>query len=215
MRIVVLVFLLVASPALAAEGARARLQAFSADLRSLRADWTQTVTAANGEVGETARGTLALAAPRQFRWDVLEPYRQQIVADGQKVWVYDPDLLQVTVRDQGAAEAHSPLTVLTDLSQLERDFETREAGRRDGLDWLRLVSRAPEPEFEYAELGFSASALERMVFKDLLGNVTEIRFDHWQRNADLPADTFRFVPPDGVDVIGDPAPVAEVFPVRD
>lgn len=215
MRVALLLLVSICAPALAAESARSRMEAFSANLQSVRADWTQTVTAANGEIGDEARGTLALEAPRQFRWEALEPYRQLIVADGRKVWVYDPDLLQVTVRDQGAAEAHSPLTVLTDLSQLDRDFVASESGERDGLAWLKLVSRAPEPEFEYAELGFSDSGLERMIFKDLLGNVTEIRFDDWQRNADLPADTFRFTPPDDVDVIGDPTPAAEVFPVED
>lgn len=215
MRLALLLLVSICTPALAAESARSRMEAFSANLQSVRADWTQTVTAANGDIGEEARGTLALEAPRQFRWEALEPYRQLIVADGQKVWVYDPDLLQVTVRDQGAAEAHSPLTVLTDLSQLDRDFVASESGERDGLAWLKLVSRAPEPEFEYAELGFSDSGLERMIFKDLLGNVTEIRFDDWQRNAELPADTFRFTPPDDVDVIGDPTPAAEVFPVED
>ncbi len=215
MRVALLLLVSICAPALAAESARSRMEAFSANLQSVRADWTQTVTAANGEIGDEARGTLALEAPRQFRWEALEPYRQLIVADGRKVWVYDPDLLQVTVRDQGAAEAHSPLTVLTDLSQLDRDFFASESGERDGLAWLKLVSRAPEPEFEYAELGFSDSGLERMIFKDLLGNVTEIRFDDWQRNADLPADTFRFTPPDDVDVIGDPTPAAEVFPVED
>lgn len=215
MRLALLLLVSICAPALAAESAGSRMEAFSANLQSVRADWTQTVTAANGDIGEEARGTLALEAPRQFRWEALEPYRQLIVADGRKVWVYDPDLLQVTVRDQGAAEAHSPLTVLTDLSQLDRDFVASESGERDGLAWLKLVSRAPEPEFEYAELGFSDSGLERMIFKDLLGNVTEIRFDDWQRNAELPADTFRFTPPDDVDVIGDPTPAAEVFPVED
>lgn len=214
MRFTALLLLSICVPAIAANSARSRMQVFSADLQSVRADWTQSVTGANGEIGDEARGTLALEAPRQFRWEALEPYRQVIVADGQKVWVYDPDLLQVTVRDQGAAEAHSPLTVLTDLSQLDRDFATSESGERDGLSWLKLVSRAPEPDFEYAELGFSKSALERMIFKDMLGNVTEIRFTNWQRNADLPADTFRFVPPQGVDVIGDPTPTAEVFPIQ-
>jgi outer membrane lipoprotein carrier protein len=215
MRFALLSLLLVSAPLLGADTARTRMQAFSADLQAVRAEWTQSVTGANGEAGDEAHGTLALSAPRQFRWEVVAPYQQTLVADGQKVWVYDPDLLQVTVRDQGAAEAHSPLTVLTDLSQLDRDFTTSESGERDGLAWLKLVSRAPEPDFEYAELGFSASALERMIFKDLLGNVTDIRFADWRRNPDLPAGTFRFVPPEGVDVIGDPTPAAEVFPVEE
>ena len=103
--------------------------------------------------------------------------------------------------------------MLTDLSQLDRQYSATEAGEREGLAWLKLVSKAAEPEFEYAELGFDAKALVRMVFRDQLGNTTEIRFDGWQRNPRLPPDTFRFTPPAGVDVVGDVGPDAEVFPV--
>jgi outer membrane lipoprotein carrier protein len=148
---------------------------------------------------------LALQAPRLFRWQVTDPYQQLIVADGKKVWVYEPDLEQVTVRDQGSEEAHSPLTVLTDLSQLDSEFTTTDAGTRDGLAWLRLVSRSKEPQFEYAEIGFDASGPRRMIFKDTLGNRTEIAFSGWERNPQLAADTFKFVPPKGTDVVGDAA----------
>lgn len=215
MRWLSLLLFLVWLPALAADTARSRMQAFSADLRGVSADFSQTVTSPNGDVGDAAKGTLALKAPRQFRWEVTTPYQQIIVADGHKVWVYDPDLVQVTVRDQGAAEAHSPLTVLTDLTQMDRDFTTSESGERDGLLWLKLVSRAEEPDFAYAELGFSNDGLDRMIFKDALGNTTEIRFTNWQRNPHFAASEFRFVPPKGVDVIGEPGSDTEVFPIRD
>src|SRR4051812_7611196 len=193
----------------AADGARAKLDAFAKGINAISADFEQQVHDPNGG-GKSSHGTLALKAPRQFRWDVAGPYKQLIVADGEKVWIYDPDLEQVSVRAQGTEEAHSPLTVLTDLSQLDRDFTTSEQGERDGLTWLRLKSKDKEPQFEYADLGFDASGLARMAFKDTLGNSTEIRFSHWQRNPTLPADAFRFTPPKGVDVIGDPTPAAEV-----
>jgi outer membrane lipoprotein carrier protein len=201
--ILLLVLSLVAGGAFAATGARARLDVFANGLHSLRGNFQQTVYDAHGNVTGSSRGTLALEAPRLFRWKVTEPYQQLIVADGHKVWVYEPDLEQVTVRDQGAEEAHSPLTVLTDLSQLDTDFKATDAGTHDGLEWLRLVSRAKDPQFEYAEIGFDAGGLRRMVFKDTLGNRTEIAFSGWQRNVDLPADTFTFVPPKGTDVVGD------------
>jgi len=205
MRKLILVFVLslVAGGAFAATGARARLDAFANGLHSLRGDFRQTVYDAHGNVTGSSSGTLALEAPRLFRWEVTGPYQQLIVADGRKVWVYEPDLEQATVRDQGAEEAHSPLTVLTDLSQLDTEFKATDAGTHDGLEWLRLVSRAKEPQFEYAEIGFDASGLRRMVFKDTLGNRTEIAFSDWQRNVDLPANTFAFVPPKGTDVVGD------------
>jgi outer membrane lipoprotein carrier protein len=216
MRIFVLVLLsLTATVANAADSARARLDAFANGIKTISGDFAQQVRDPNGDAGKASSGTLALAAPRQFRWDVAAPYKQLIVADGEKVWVYDPDLEQVTVRAQGTEEAHSPLTVLTDLAQLDRDFSTSEQGAHDGLTWLRLKSKDKEPQFAWCDLGFDANGLARMDFEDTLGNRTQIAFSHWQRNPELPDSTFRFVPPKGVDVIGDAAPAAQAFPVRD
>ena len=197
-----------------ADTARARMEAFSKNLHSVSASFNQSVTDANGHRGDESRGTFALEAPRQFRWETSSPYQQTIVADGAKVWVYEPDLEQVSVRSQSSEEAHSPLTVLTDLSQLDSQFKSSEAGAHDGLNWLKLTSKAKEPEFEYAELGFDAATLQRMRFKDQLGNTTEIHFADWKRNPAIPAGTFTFVPPKGVDVVGDIKPDAEVFPVK-
>lgn len=203
--ILLLLLSLLAGSAFAASGARARLDAFARGLHSLQGDFQQTVFDSHGNITGSSHGTLALEAPRLFRWQVTGPYQQLIVADGTKVWVYEPDLEQATVRNQGAEEAHSPLTVLTDLSQLDSEFKSTDAGMHDGLEWLRLVSRSKDPQFEYAEIGFDATGPRRMVFKDTVGNRTEIRFSNWQRNVDLPADAFTFVPPRGTDVVGDAA----------
>jgi outer membrane lipoprotein carrier protein len=204
-----------ATSTVAAETARTRLDTFAKDLRSVSAHFEQQAFDPKGGAGKTSRGDLALKAPRQFRWDTVSPYKQLIVADGEKVWIYDADLEQVSVRAQGTEEAHSPLTVLTDLSQLDRDFATSEQGERDGLIWLRLKSKDKDPQFAYADLGFDATGLARMQFEDTLGDKTEIRFSDWKRNPPLAADAFRFTPPKGVDVVGDPTPAAEAHPVKD
>ncbi|MGH8154179.1 MAG: outer membrane lipoprotein chaperone LolA [Rhodanobacteraceae bacterium] len=192
----------------AATGARARLDAFANGLHALRGNFSQTVYDSHGNITGSSHGMVALEAPRLFRWQVVDPYQQLIVADGNKVWIYEPDLQQATVRNQGSAEAHSPLTVLTNLSQLDRDFKATDAGTHDGLEWLRLVSRSKDPQFEFAEIGFDASAPKRMIFEDTLGNRTEIVFSGWERNPSLPASTFTFVPPKGTDVVGDIAPAS-------
>ncbi len=206
--------LLLAPVAHATDSARARLDAFAHGLKSISGEFSQTTVDANGRKTQTAQGTLALQTPRLFRWQVSSPYRQLIVADGKRVWLYDPELQQVTVHAQGTAEAHSPLTVLTDLGQLDRQFKVTELGTRDGLAWLKLTSTAANPDFEAAELGFGPQGLARMVFTDQLGNRTEIAFSGWRRNVALPADEFRFTPPPGADVIGDAAPAAEVYPLK-
>jgi outer membrane lipoprotein carrier protein len=125
------------------------------------------------------------------------------------------DLDQVTVRPQSIEEAQSPLTVLTDLSLLDREYTLREAGERDGARWLELVPRAKEPPFAKAELGFVDGALVRLEMVDALGQRNEIRFGRWERNAALDPKLFAFVPPKGVDVVGEPVKAAEALPIRD
>lgn len=210
----ILASLLVTLGVQAATTARSRLDAFAAGLHSLSAHFEQHVSDANGG-GKETRGTLALRAPRQLRWETTAPYEQLIVADGEKVWIYDKDLEQVSVRPQGTEEAHSPLTVLTNLSQLDRDFTTSEQGEHDGLVWLRLKSKEKDSQFAYADLGFDAGGLEKMRFQDTLGDTTEIVFSDWKRNPDLDPSLFRFTPPKGVDVIGDPTPAAQAYPIKD
>ncbi|MDE1894839.1 MAG: outer membrane lipoprotein chaperone LolA [Xanthomonadaceae bacterium] len=201
--------------AVAAVGpARARLDAFASGLHSLTGDFSQTLTGADGQVGKTSSGTLVLLAPREFRWNTLTPYKQTIVADGSRVWMYDPELEQVTVNRQSTEESHSPLTVLTDLKQLDRDFKVTEQGAHDGLLWLRMTSTAKDPQFDHADLGFDASGLVRMRFRDRLGSTTDIRFSNLRRNVAIPDSTFNFVPPKGADVIGD-LPVLTTEPLHD
>ncbi|MEO8670871.1 MAG: outer membrane lipoprotein chaperone LolA [Tahibacter sp.] len=217
--VVVITALLALQSHAAADSARTRLDTFAKGLRGLSGAFVQNTFDANDKPGKQTRGTLALQTPRQFRWDVTAPYQQQIVADGMHVWIYDPDLEQVTVRNQGVEESHSPLTVLTDLGQLDHEFSASEQGDHDGLSWLRLKSRAKEPDFEYADLGLGlgadGSSLQRMQFKDALGNRTEIQFSEWKRNPEFPASRFHFDAPPGVDVIGEVKPEAEVHPVKD
>jgi len=207
-------FLLSATSAFAADTGRAKLDAFAKGITSISANFDQQVFGPNKSKSKSSQGSLALKAPRQFRWETTSPFKQLIVADGEKVWIYDVDLEQVTVRAQGTEEAHSPLTVLTDLSQLDRDFTTSEQGDQDGLTWLRLKSKDKEPQFDYCDLGFDTSGLARMRFADTLGDTTEIRFSDWQRNPKLKPDAFTFTPPKGVDVIGDPTPAAQAFPIK-
>jgi len=211
----VVLMLSLGTVAQAANGAaRTRLDAFAAGLHSLTGQFTQSLTDINGHSTKSSSGTLALEAPRQFRWDTLTPYKQTIVADGSRVWMYDPELEQVTVRVQSTEEAHSPLTVLTDVKQVDRNFKVAEQGEHDGLLWLRLTSTAKDPQFDYADLGFDANGLARMTFRDQLGSTTDIRFSGWQRNAPIPASAFNFVPPKGADVIGD-VPVITTQPLKD
>jgi outer membrane lipoprotein carrier protein len=197
----VLAIALVAGPASAS--GRAQFEAFGKGVQGLDGQFTQRVYDGNGQLKEETSGRVALSAPRLFRWEYLKPYPQLIVADGETVWVYDPDLEQVSRRPQGAAEQDSPLAVLIDPGRLDRDYIVEDGGTSDGLSWMRIRPRAgDEAGFESARIGLDASGVSRMDIVDTLGQRTEIVFRGWKRNPAFARDTFRFTPPAGVDVIG-------------
>lgn len=197
--------LVAANPTAASEAhageAIARLRAFSKDLSSLKADFVQMAYDADG-YAEESKGTMSMQRPDLLRWDYLTPYEQQIIADGQKVWTYDIDLEQVTVREQGEALQRSALSALTDSARLHLYFEVVDEGRRDGLLWVLLTPKDND-EFEQVRLGFQGDLMTRMLIADQLGQSTAIHFTQIERNAELEEGLFSFTPPANVDVLGD------------
>lgn len=185
-------------------GARDDLTAFTKGLKGLNGQFSQQVFDANGKRKESSTGRVAMSAPRLFRWEYIKPYPQLIVADGKNVWVYDPDLQQVTKRAQGVEEQNSPLAALIDPSRLGKDFVVTEAGAKDGLNWLQLKPRnANDASFASARLGFGKAGLAKMQVVDSLGQRTLFSFSGWKRNPSFARSTFRYVPPKGVDVVGE------------
>lgn len=186
-------------------GARDDLGTFTKGLKGLDGRFAQQVFDAKGKLKESSSGKVALSAPRLFRWEYVKPYPQLIVADGRTVWVYDPDLQQVTRRPQGAEEQNSPLSALIDPGRLDAQFQVNEAGSDAGLNWLELLPKgnAADSSFRSARLGFGDAGLVRMEVIDALGQRTEISFSGWKRNPLFPRNTFRYSPPKGVDVIGE------------
>jgi outer membrane lipoprotein carrier protein len=191
------------------------LEGFTAGLQGLDGRFVQRVFDAAGKLTEETQGRVALAAPRQFRWEYEAPWPQLIVADGDHVWVYDPDLEQVQVRKQALEEQHSPLAALVDPGELDRQFKVTAAPAEGGLEWVVLTPKAGDAQIESARLGFKGSELARMTMQDALGQTTEIAFQGWRRNPEFALGTFAFTPPEGVDVVGELIESAEVSPVRD
>ena len=185
-------------------GARDNLKSFTSGLKGLDGQFTQQVYDTKGKLKETSSGRVALSAPRLFRWEYAKPYPQLIVADGSKVWVYDPDLQQVTVRGQGNEEQNSPLSALIDPAKLDQQFNVSESGSADGLQWLTLTPKNEgEASFQSARLGFDAGGLTRMEVVDAVGQSTRISFSGWKRNPAFASGTFKYTPAKGVDVVGD------------
>lgn len=193
--------------ALASSGAlaqaRAQLDTFTQGLKTLDGGFTQTVYDQKGRVKESSAGKVSMSAPNLFRWQYVKPYEQLIVADGKTVWIYEPDLKQVSKRPQGVEEQSSPLAALVDRSKLDTQFNVAEGGQSAGMQWLTLTPKSKAgASFDNARLGFNQRGLARIVITDGLGQRTEMNFGTWNRNGRIPASSFRFTPPKGADVIG-------------
>ena len=190
-------------PLFAEAGAIDQLRQFLAGTRTLRADFSQMVVARNGRKPQQSSGVVAISRPGKLRWDIQKPFPQLLVGDGEKIWIYDPELKQITVRKAGQAISGSPAALLAGRNELERDFALSEAGHADGMDWVEAIPKQNESGFEKVRLGFAGGELSAMELLDSFGQTTLIRFSKLVRNPALPADTFKFVPPAGVDIVGD------------
>ena len=151
-----------------------------------------------------SKGEFSLQRPGKFRWIYAAPTEQLIVGDGVRVWIYDRDLAQVTVRRMAQALGSSPAALLAGGEEVTRAFTFSEAGSRDGLDWLDARPQGSEAGFEQIRLGFDAAGIRAMELVDHFGQRTVLRFSDLRRNLPLEAALFRFQPPPGVDVLGTP-----------
>jgi outer membrane lipoprotein carrier protein len=181
--------------------AATRLAAALEGLSSLRAEFRQTVTDADGRQTESAAGEMSLARPGKFRWDYRTP-EQLIVSDGTTVWLYDVELEQVTVRPADEALVGTPAQLLSGEADLGDSFTITDGGTEDGLAWSRLEPKSAEGDFRELRVGIADGELRRMVLVDRLGQTTRLDFDRIERNPRLDAGVFSFSPPPGVDVIG-------------
>ncbi len=175
-------------------------------MHSLRSQFEQTLAGAHGEVLERASGTLYLAKPNRFRWDYATGVHQLIVSDGERVWLYDQELEQVTVRTFGQSLSATPAGLLAGTGQVSESFRVADLGRYDGLDWVRLQPKTTDTDFREIRLGLAGDQLVRMTLKDKLGQSTDLSFTSVESNPPLDATLFQFTPPPGVDVIGKPGP---------
>ncbi len=202
MRIFLCVALLALSNIASAQTARLQLQAFSKNLNTAQVSFQQIVTGPNGEKIQSAQGQLQLQTPDKFRWQYLKPTPQLIVADGKKIWIYDPDLQQVTVKTQDALNQDNPLSALTKPGLVDRFYTVSELATKQGIRWLQLVPKNTQNSpFDKAWLGFNTNGLVSMRLFDALGQVSDFSFGEWKKNASIPAKQFQFVVPKGVDVV--------------
>lgn len=194
---------LIIFPLLAQAGAVDQLHQFLSSTRTLKADFSQVVVAKSGRKPQQSSGVVAISRPGKLRWDIQQPYPQLVVGDGEKIWIYDAELKQVTVRKAGQAISGSPAALLAGSNELEKNFTLAEGGEADGMNWVEATAKVDESGFEKIRLGFVGADLKAMELFDNFGQTTHIRFSKLERNPQLPAATFKFIPPAGVDVVGE------------
>lgn len=191
------------APLLAQADPLERFREFLRGTQSARAAFEQQVFDRERRLVQAAKGTFAFLRPGRFRWTTSQPYEQVIVGDGERVWIHDPDLNQVTVRRMAQALGSTPAALLAGSADVERAFTFADGGRADGLEWLEATPREKEAGFERIRLGLGAQGVEAMELFDHFGQTTVLRFTAIVRNPPLEPGAFRFVPPKGADVLGD------------
>ena len=179
-----------------------RFQSYLRTTQAARADFRQTVFDKTGKVVQESTGSFSFLRPGRFRWNYVKP-PQLIVGDGERVWIHDVDLNQVTVRRIARVLGATPAALLAGASDIDRAFELVESGAKDGLEWLEAKPREKESGFERIRLGMSTSGVDAMELVDHFGQTTVLRFSNVVRNPQFDAGTFRFTPPKGVDVLGE------------
>ncbi|TAH50395.1 MAG: outer membrane lipoprotein chaperone LolA [Betaproteobacteria bacterium] len=194
---------LVVRGAAAAADAVGQLRQFVSATRSAEGEFEQVVTAKSGRKPQQSAGRFAFARPGKFRWEYDKPYPQLLVGDGERMWTWDRDLNQVTVRHIGDALGATPAAILFGSGSLDDNFVLTDAGAGDGLSWVEARPKRAEGAFESLRIGLDGADLKRMEMRDNFGQTTLISFTRLRPNPPQDATRFRFVPPAGADVIGD------------
>jgi outer membrane lipoprotein carrier protein len=203
MKIVILSLLCLVVPleAFAGEG-RALLDRFLTETQTMSAKFKQTLKASDGSLMQESAGEFYLQRPGKFRWNYIQPYPQEIVSDGEQVWVFDVDLEQVTVQKQGAGQNNTPMALLQNKQKLEDAFEIHERGTDSGLHRIELLNKKDDVDFDRVLIGLDEKGLRFLQLHDQFEQTTDIYFTDLQSNPELDAAIFEFTPPEGVDVFG-------------
>ena len=205
--LIFLLYSLISVSAWAGEGLDS-LNHFFAEAKTLRADIIQYRTDASGKVMQESKGIILIQKPGKVRLEYKTPYEQLYVADGEKIWSYDPDLEQAIVKKMDAAIGDTPIMLLSSQQQLDNSFDLTEldAGKtKQDLYWVELTPKKSESAFDKVRIAFTKQGrkLRIMELEDALGFSTFIEFHNIETNVTHNYKAFRFTPPQGVDVISD------------
>jgi outer membrane lipoprotein carrier protein len=200
MKKLLLLAALLAGPFAAHADAVDTLKDFVANVKTGHAAFTQTVTSPDGAKKKSSSGSFDFSRPNRFRFAYAKPFEQVIVADGQKVWIYDADLNQVSSRKFTQALGATPAALLAGGS-LDRDFQLSALPSKDGLDWAEATPRARDGAFQSVRIGFKGRDLSAIEIVDSFGQRSLLQFSQFAGNVPMAPEQFRFTVPAGADVI--------------
>ncbi|HEY8879841.1 MAG TPA: outer membrane lipoprotein chaperone LolA [Roseateles sp.] len=176
------------------------LRAFASEVKSGKANFTQTVTSPDGKRKKTSSGSFEFQRPNQFRFAYAKPFEQVIVADGHKVWIYDADLNQASSRKLADALGATPAALLAGTN-IERDFTLKALPAEGGVDWVQASPKQAESTIQSLKLGFKGKELAAMEIVDGFGQRSRLDFSAVQANVAVAAERFQFKLPAGADLI--------------
>ncbi len=203
MRNLLIVSVLFSVNVFADEKAVQRVEGYLSNVQSLEGEFQETIVDDASNLVDEARGKLYLQRPGQFRWDYSEPYLQSVVSNGKKVWVYDSELEQVTVKTLDSSLDDTPAMLLSSTQPVEDTFLVGDLVEKGGIEWVELKPKTAEAVFASVRLGFAGDELDVMELVDNFGQTTRLQFSAVVKNPTLDGALFEFTPPPGVDVIGE------------
>lgn len=197
-----------ALPALAHASALEQFKSFVATTKAAKGEFTQrqvktddaNANGGNIKISNPSTGTFQFARPGKFIWTYQKPYEQLLQADGEKLYIYDKDLNQVTIKKLGNALGSSPAAILFGSNDLEKNFTLKEAGSRDGMEWLHATPKAKDTTFDQIGIGLRNGVPAAMELRDSFGQVSLLSFTNFEKNPPMAADHFKFAVPKGADV---------------
>lgn len=171
-------------------------------IKSMRARFQQTIYDNNGNAVQQSSGSMALARPGKFRWEVTKPMPQTIIANAEKLWIYDPDLQQVTIRSLKSEASEAPALLLSHQnSDLEKNYQIKTLAPDGSLRWFLLKPKGNDNMFISVKMGFAGAQLKEMVLEDHIGHATKVKFINIKINEPIPSSLFVLKTPAGTDVI--------------
>jgi len=171
------------------------------DVKTMQATFTQTIYDNHGKAVQTSSGDMSMERPGKFRWQVKKPIPQLIIANQQKLWIYDPDLEQVTIRKLEKATGDTPALLLSHVdSGLDKSYDVK-ALNAQGMQWFVLIPKNKEGMFEQIRLAFLNKQIQQMQLQDHLDHSTQIKFTNIKTNTGIADSLFNFKAPKNTDII--------------